>query len=312
MRTQRTPSECPAIVVLTLLPCVAAFASAQERFPSPAQGNERRFSVVHAHVGNNCAGYLYVSQQSVRYDAMVPPNFKDHSFQIQRAEILALQPWILMGQPQNIVEIKTARGNYHFWVLPDGMDLGTARGRNLNLIAAPAADLIAAVRNPEAALTKAPTQTPARAAEAGPAPSAKESREPTPANRRSSGSNASPDLPAEHTLPTGALEGIYVGFSLDGSHVRLRNYYFTDDGWVINNIPFVNMDAFDLTAYRNDPSNKLFIGRYQVEGTQVRIVWANNGDRRDVIGFDNAAADPGIDTYIPTCRCTGKRFAGKY
>ena len=72
------------------------------------------------------------------------------------------------------------------------------------------------------------------------------------------------------------------------------------------------MDAFDLTGYRNDPSNKLFIGRYQVEGTQVRIVWANNGDRRDVIGFDNAAADPGIDTYIPTCRCTGKRFAGKY
>jgi hypothetical protein len=189
MRAQRTLSEFPAIVVLTLLPCAAAFASAQERFPSPAQGNERRFSVVHAHVGNNCAGYLYVSQESVRYDAMVPPNFKDHSFQIRRADILALQPWILMGQPQNIVEIKTARGNYHFWVLPDGMDLGTARGRNLNLIAAPAADLIAAVRNPEAALTKATTQTPARSAEAGSAPSAKESGEPTPANRRSSGSN---------------------------------------------------------------------------------------------------------------------------
>ena len=91
-----------------------------------------------------------------------------------------------------------------------------------------------------------------------------------------------------------------------------REYFFSRDGWVINNIPLVDMDNFDLTTYRNDPSNRLFIGRYRVDGSQIHIVWANNADRRDVIKYDEAAANPGIDTYIPTCRCTGKGFSGKY
>ena len=72
------------------------------------------------------------------------------------------------------------------------------------------------------------------------------------------------------------------------------------------------MDNFDMTAYRNDPNNKLFFGRYRVDGNKINIVWANNADRRDVIKFSQTAAEPGIDTYIPTCRCTGKRFSGKY
>ena len=117
---------------------------------------------------------------------------------------------------------------------------------------------------------------------------------------------------AGHKASAGALEGVYVGFGLDHSHMGSRQYYFTADGWVINNIPRVNMDNFDMTAYRNDPSNKLFIGRYRVDGNQIHIVWANNADRRDVIKFSESAANPGIDTYIPTCQCTGKRFSGKY
>jgi hypothetical protein len=116
----------------------------------------------------------------------------------------------------------------------------------------------------------------------------------------------------EHKLPPGALEGVYVGFSLDYSHQGSRAYYFTADGWVINNIPQVNMDNFDMTAYRNDPNNKLFLGRYRVDGKQIHIVWANNADRRDVIKYSETAASPGIDTFIPTCRCTGKKFSGKY
>jgi len=115
-----------------------------------------------------------------------------------------------------------------------------------------------------------------------------------------------------HKPSAGALAGVYVGFGLDHSHMGSRQYYFTADGWVINNIPRVNMDNFDMTAYRNDPSNKLFIGRYRVDGNQIHIVWANNADRRDVIKFSESAANPGIDTYIPTCQCTGKRFSGKY
>ena len=76
-----------------------------------------------------------------------------------------------------------------------------------------------------------------------------------------------------------------------------RLYYVTADGWVINNSPRINMDNFDMTAYRNDPSNKLFIGRYRVDGNQIHIVWANNADRRDVIKFSESDANPGIDTY---------------
>src|SRR5262249_45792002 len=66
--------------------------------------------------------------------------------------------------------------------------------------------------------------------------------------------------PAAQKLPAGAQEGFYVGSGLERSNMGHRDYYFTADGWVINNIPLVNMDNFDMTAYRNDPSNKLFIG----------------------------------------------------
>jgi hypothetical protein len=118
--------------------------------------------------------------------------------------------------------------------------------------------------------------------------------------------------PAAQKPPAGTLEGVYVGLSLDHSHMGQRDYYFTADGWVVNNVPQVNMDNFDMTAYRNDPSHKLFVGRYRVDGNQIFIVWANNADRRDVIKFNETAANPGIDLFVPTCRCTGKRFAGKY
>jgi hypothetical protein len=123
---------------------------------------------------------------------------------------------------------------------------------------------------------------------------------------------ASQTQTAKKHLPAGALEGIYVGFSLDYSHQGSREYYFTADGWVINNIPYVNMDNFDMTAYRNDPSNKLFIGRYRVDGNQIHIVWANSGTRRDVIKFDDKASEPGIDLYVPTCVCNGQKLSGKY
>jgi hypothetical protein len=318
-------------IILPLLPCIA---QDQDNDSSPAQGKQLRFRVVHTHFGNNCAGYLFVSQESVRYEALVPDNYKNHSFQIQRAAITAVQPWILMGQVQNIVEIKTARATYHFWVLRRGTDLNAARSSNLNAIAAPAKKLIAAIRDPKSMLQQVAAKAPAPDADAGSAanadaggnaPSAAAHKtsarrsQPAAGGASSNDSSAASDAgrntqaaEAAHKLPAGALEGIYVGFGLERSHMGHRDYYFTADGWVINNIPLVNMDNFDMTAYRNDPSNKLFIGRYRVDGNQIHIVWANNADRRDVIKYSETAASPGIDTYIPTCRCTGKRFSGKY
>lgn len=334
MHTQRIlsgPLAGTLLIFLALLACPTIPAAPQEDDAGPPQSAERRFAVVHAHFGNNCAGYLYVSQESVRYEALVPANYKNHSFQIQRAEITSLQPWVLMGQVQNVVEIKTARATYHFWLLRKGVDLNAARSSNLNLIAAPAQALIAAIRNPQSGRRQTASGAPARGADAAnEAPPREESRGDTgaappharneasarrgtpPVDTDSADANSDRETEPTHALPAGALEGIYVGFSLNGTHMGSRHFYFTADGWVINNIPFVNMDNFDMAAYRADPSNKLFFGRYRVEGNQIHIVWANNADRRDVIKFDETAANPGIDTYIPTCRCTGKTFSGRY
>jgi len=320
-----------AMVFLTsLLPCMAGYAAAQEKDSSAAQAKVRRYAVAHAHFGNNCAGYLYVSQESVRYEALVPANYKNHSFELKRTEITALGPWVLMGQMQNIAEIKTAHTTYHFWLLRKGTDLNAARS-NLNAVAAPAQELLAAIRDPESLPKRTAPKTTDKADKETESPAKEDSESERhsaslvagdenlaksgrpPANDNSSGeSDDVAKTESAHKLPAGALQGIYVGFGLDHSHMKQRDYYFTADGWVINNVPFVNMDNFDMTAYRNDPSNKLFVGRYRVDGNEIHIVWANNADRRDVIKLDETAANPAIDTYIPTCRCTGKKFSGKY
>src|ERR1700680_2166909 len=152
---QRPFSGFLATAILSSVVSVASYVTAQDDNPNSTHPKERRISVVHAHFGTNCAGYLYVSQESVRYEALAPENFKNHSFQIRRAEITALQPWVLMGQVQNLTEIKTAHATYHFWVLPRGTDPAIARTGNLNAIAAPAEKLIAAIRDPESGLEPA-------------------------------------------------------------------------------------------------------------------------------------------------------------
>src|SRR5215472_15345928 len=246
MQMQRAFLGFPIIatIILTFLPCMA-----QESDSGTAQAKPLRFRVVHTHFGNNCAGYLFVSQESVRYEAVVPDNYKNHSFQIERAAITALQPWVLMGQVQNIVEIKTARAAYHFWVLPKGTDLNAARTSNLSAIAAPAEKLIAAIRDPESMLKQVAAKAPApdAAARSAANPDAGANAASPAARSRTSASRSQPptggglsdssggsdagrntqDTQAVHKLPAGALEGIYVGFGLERSHMGHRDYYFT-------------------------------------------------------------------------------------
>jgi hypothetical protein len=88
-----------------------------------AASQETRFAVVHAHAAGQCAGYLFVSATHVRYQVAQSQNDKKHSFDISRAEITGVQQWILMGKPLNAVEIKTAHGAFHFWLLPDNADV---------------------------------------------------------------------------------------------------------------------------------------------------------------------------------------------
>ena len=328
MHTPGFSSRFLSLVILFLLVSAATSVRAQEHASAGGHPKGMRFKVVHAHFGNNCAGYLYVTQDSVRYEALVPENYKSHSFEIPRDQISVVQPWVLMGKPQNITEIKTARATYHFWLLPKDADLNSARTSNLSAVAVPAAALILAIRDPQGVM-----EVGNKASDQGGETASARSENPETGAASPAAHSRSSSHPAEHgdadspadsnsalvsasrsarTLPPGALEGIYVGFTLEYSRQGIHQYYFTPDGWVINNIPQVNMDNFNMTAYRNDPSNKLFFGRYRVDGKQIHIVWANNADRRNVIKFDESAASPGIDTYVPTCRCTGKRFSGRY
>ncbi len=127
-----------------------------------------------------------------------------------------------------------------------------------------------------------------------------------------------PDAPpAEekpHKLAPGALEGIYVGFSVGaGGRVSPKGLLFSPDGWVVKNIPAEGMIGFDFTANRNSPNtNRSWVGRYRVDGNQINILWQDYTEDRQVVRRNEASSRPGLDVYVPMCRCTGKKFSGKY
>lgn len=125
--------------------------------------------------------------------------------------------------------------------------------------------------------------------------------------------NAEPGPEREHKLGPGELEGFYVGMSLGGGRVGRVPLYFSPDGWVVKIDLNNNMVGFDLTAYRNaKDTNRSWVGRYRVDGNQINILWQDYTEHRDVIKRNEASARPGLDTYVPACRCTGKKFSGKY
>lgn len=103
--------------------------------PAGAAANtpaETRFAVAHAHALLFCVGYLYVSAGNVRYEVVQPVEDKKHAFQLSRTEITGVQQWLLAGKPRNAAEIKTAHGNYHFWLLPDSSDVANTPYRQWN------------------------------------------------------------------------------------------------------------------------------------------------------------------------------------
>lgn len=125
---------------------------------------------------------------------------------------------------------------------------------------------------------------------------------------------AGPVEETPHKLPPGALEGIYVGFGLGaGGHMGTKTLLFSADGWVVKNVPDEGMIGFDFTANRNDPNtNRSWVGRYRVQGNQISILWQDYQDDRQVITRNEASFSPGLDIYVPMCRCTGRKFSGKY
>lgn len=126
--------------------------------------------------------------------------------------------------------------------------------------------------------------------------------------------SSGPGEETPHKLAPGALEGIYVGFGLSaGGHASAKPLLFSADGWVVKNIPDEGMIGFDFTANRNNPNtNRSWVGRYRVDGNQINILWQDYTNDRQVIQRNETSASPGLDVYVPMCRCTGKKFSGKY
>ena len=122
-----------------------------------------------------------------------------------------------------------------------------------------------------------------------------------------------PSDESPHSLPAGALEGIYVGYEISGTRSGLKRLHFNPDGWVVKDILPEGMIGFDFTAYRNlRDTNRSWVGRYRVDGDQITILWQDYTDDRTVIRRNETSAKPGIDVYIPMCLCTGLKFSGKY
>lgn len=116
-----------------------------------------------------------------------------------------------------------------------------------------------------------------------------------------------------HNLPAGALEGIYMGYEIHGGHAGLKRLHFNPDGWVVKDILQEGMIGFNFTAYRNSPdTNRSWVGRYRLDGDQIIILWQDYTDDRQVIKRNETSPKPGIDVYVPMCRCTGLKFSGKY
>jgi hypothetical protein len=118
----------------------------------------------------------------------------------------------------------------------------------------------------------------------------------------------------QRSLPSGAMEGVYIGYFLSSGFKLARSYLiFNPDGWVAKGMPEAGMEGFDFTAYRESPTtNKSWVGRYRLDGNDINIIWQDYPDDRQAITRNESGTAPGLGKYVPTCRCTGKRFSGVY
>ncbi len=127
-------------------------------------------------------------------------------------------------------------------------------------------------------------------------------------------SGAEPTPEATHKLAPGQLEGFYVGMAVGyGGRINRQPLYFSTDGWVVKIDLNNSMMGFDLTKYRNAAdTNRSWVGRYRVDGDQINILWQDFAEDRQVVRRNEASTRPGLNVYVPMCRCTGARFSGKY
>ncbi|HTD22323.1 MAG TPA: hypothetical protein VK738_06700 [Terriglobales bacterium] len=121
-------------------------------------------------------------------------------------------------------------------------------------------------------------------------------------------------------LPPGMLAGIYVCTAGGDGQPSNKQFLFYPDGLMVYGVPQEGMIGFDFNHYRSESNpDKNWVGRYKVKGEKIEIVWQNEfGDpaKPAIVKRNETSAHPawevGWDTFIPMCRCTGKKFSGKY
>lgn len=292
-----------------------------------APAKELRFPVAYLHGGSWCYGFLYGSDDRVRFEVVQPESAKGFSFEAPRAEVMIRQ-WVLLGTPQDAIELKFQGKTYHMrWLANPNEILNGGASRWTAPVALPPYALIAAMQNPAAALAQssgqpvnpamnqdAPSGLPPEHAANAPPPGG--FGQPPAAAPQSGGSTAfADDGPQE--LPPGMLAGIYV--STVNTNLRPTNdqYIFYPDGMIMHGVPEEGMLNFDFNHYRmqNNPDRN-WVGRYQMSGDLIKIVWINQLAnpsfilRNETVAHSPASTGPQV--FFPICRCTGKQFSGVY
>ena len=290
--------------------------------PNQASG-EVRFAVAHQHSFSWCYGYLYVSQEKVRFEVVQPQSNSNHSFEAPRTQVTVRQ-WAIMGQPQDAIELKVKGATFHMRWLTNESEVNSGGPKRMSPPASAApATLIAAIQNP----ASVSEQGGAQSVNVGAAQNVSQ-----PVTGSAGAGNARlsatpPPLPSDPPLdekakgvPPGMLAGIYVATAGAAARPVNKQYMFYPDGLMVYGIPQEGMIGFDFNHYRSESNpNKNWVGRYKVEGNTVKIVWQNQfGDPANpvVIKLNETSAHPAVDIgweiFIPMCTCTGKKLSGKY
>src|SRR5581483_11241053 len=94
----------------------------------PSTAKEIRFPVAYLHGGSWCYGFLYGSDDRVRFEVVQPESAKNFSFEAPRAEVMIRQ-WVLLGSPQDAIELKTRGATYHMVWLANANEILTGGAR---------------------------------------------------------------------------------------------------------------------------------------------------------------------------------------
>lgn len=247
-----------------------------------------RFPVAHMHTASVCYGYLYVTAEGIRYQAVRPQSDQHHSFTATRHDVQSVKRWVLFGRPQEAVELRIGGATYRFKVLADttGVETNVPGGVPTTSVDG----LLAAIQNPAAALAAQ------GAGNGAPPPEA-----------------VSPSRQPSRTLAPGMLDGPYDALVIGtGGRVGHRFLVFYPDGRVMNGMPVEGLEGFNFAAFAGDSTNQNDLGRYRVDGEQISIEWANWPGHRDVVQRRDGVDVGAPDVYVPLCRCDGERFSGLY